>query len=192
NFFSPAWDRARNRRPRVLFVGALRKLKEPDTVLDAAARFPHAEFVMVGEGPMEPELRHRIKRERLANVQLTGAMGSDDLKRQYQSADIFLFPSAWEGSPKVILEAAATALPVIARKNYEPESVVDGVTGFLVGSNDDMFDRLATLLSSADLRRVQGSAGRKHSLRFDWDLVTRQWEEIFLNLRTRKRTCCTQ
>src|SRR5581483_8805919 len=44
NFFSPAWDRAGNRRPRVLFVGALRKLKEPDTVLDAAARFPHAEF----------------------------------------------------------------------------------------------------------------------------------------------------
>src|SRR5581483_2493594 len=118
NFFSPAWDRARNQRSRVLFVGALRKLKEPDTVLDAAARFPHAEFVMVGEGPMEPELRHRIKRERLANVQLTGAMGSDDLKRQYQSADIFLFPSAWEGSPKVILEAAATGLPVIARKNY--------------------------------------------------------------------------
>ena len=192
NFFSPAWDRAGNRRPRVLFVGALRNLKEPDTVLDSAGRFPHAEFVMVGEGPMEPELRHRIKRERLANVQLTGAMGSDDLKRQYQSADIFLFPSAWEGSPKVILEAAATGLPVIARKNYEPESVVDGVTGFLVGSNDDMFDRLATLLSSADLRRVQGSAGRKHSLRFDWDLVTRQWEEIFLNLRTRKRTCCTQ
>ena len=79
-------------------------------------------------------------------------------------------------------------MPVIARKNYEPETVVDGVTGFLVGSNEELFDRLARLLSSAQLRRVQGSAGRKHSLKFDWDLVTRQWEEIFLGLWTRKGT----
>jgi glycosyltransferase involved in cell wall biosynthesis len=186
SFFTPAWDRPANSRRRVLFVGSLRPFKQPQLLVDAAARFSSADFVLVGEGLMADELKARIEREQLRNVILRGLLGADELKQQYQQADIFLFPSTWEGSPKVLLEAAACGLPVIARKNYQPETVVQSQTGYLVSSDDEVFARLQELLSRSELRRTFGEAGRQHSLLFDWAPITRRWEEVFLDLMSRK------
>ena len=97
-----------------------------------------------------------------------------------------MFPSLWEGSPKVILEAAACAVPVIARENYEPETVVHGKTGYLVARNQDIFERLEELLSSPKLRQEFGVAGREHAKQFDWDVLTALWQEIFLHLTSQK------
>ena len=135
---------------------------------------------------MAEELNARIVREGLSNVRLSGVLGAQALKEQYQQADIFLFPSTWEGSPKVLLEAAACGLPVIARDNYQPETALDGETGYLVASDDELLIRLGELLSHPDQRRKLGEAGRKHSERFDWDVVVRRWEEIFIALMSRK------
>ena len=186
NFFTPAWDRPANPRTRVLFVGSLRPFKQPQLLLDAAARFPQADFVLVGDGFMAAELKDRKQREKLTNVVFAGLLGTEGLRQEYQRADVFFFPSTWEGSPKVILEAAACGLPVIARKNYQPETVVDGQTGYLAASDDELFGRLEELLCRPDLRQTLGRAGRKHSEQFDWDLITQQWEEIFLRLMSQK------
>jgi glycosyltransferase involved in cell wall biosynthesis len=185
-FFTPRWERTPNARPRVLFVGSLRPFKQPQILLEAAARFPQADFVLAGDGIMAQELRARIQHERLGNVTLLGAVGAQEVRQQCQQADVFLFPSLWEGLPKVILEAAACGLPVIARNNYQPETVVDTETGYLVASDAELFAQLEKLLSNPILRRTLGEAGRKHSERFDWGVITRQWEEIFERLVSRK------
>ena len=116
-------------RVRVLFVGSLRPFKGPQLLLRAATRFPNAEFVIVGDGLMATELQDRVQREKLLNVRFTRGLDVSAVREQYRSADVFLFPSHWEGSPKVILEAAACGLPVIGRQDYEPETVLDGKTG---------------------------------------------------------------
>lgn len=179
-FFTPNWDRPANARPRVLFVGALRQFKGPQVVLDAARRNPQADFVLVGDGVMAQELRDHAKR--LANVVMRGTLGRDAIREEYRAADIFLFPSRWEGSPRVLLEAAACGLPVIARKDYEPESVIDGKTGFLAATPDELIVCLEQLLASPDLWRTLGKASRSHVSRFSWDVITRQWETIFMRL----------
>jgi glycosyltransferase involved in cell wall biosynthesis len=185
-FFTAEWERPVNARPRVLFVGSLRPFKQPQILLDAAVRFQHADFVIAGEGVMEGELKRRVNDEGVGNVQLVGLLAQQTLKKTYQDADVFLFPSTWEGSPKVILEAAACGLPVIARRNYDPEAVVDGRTGYVVASDEELFIRLEELLESPERRRTLGAAARKHSENFDWDLITHRWEEIFLRLSRRK------
>ncbi len=179
-FFTPNWDRPANSRPRVLFVGALRVFKGPQVVLDAAERYPQADFVLVGDGVMAQELRDRARG--LANVVMRGSLPRTAVREEYRGADIFLFPSRWEGSPRVLLEAAASGLPVIARKDYEPESVIDGKTGFLAATDDELMAHLAQLLVSPDLRRTLGQAARNHVSRFNWDVITRQWETIFTRL----------
>lgn len=80
------------------------------------------------------------------------------------------------------MEAAASGLPVIARKDYEPESVVDGRTGFLAATDEEMIERLAQLLANPDLCRTFGQSGRSHMARFSWDAITRRWEDIFTRL----------
>ncbi len=178
-FFSPEWERTANPRLRVLFAGSLRAFKQPQFLLTAAMRFPEADFRIAGDGPMGDELKQRIASEGMSNVVLLGALGGERLRTEYQRADVFLFPSAWEGSPKVILEAAACGLPVIARNNYEPETVVHGETGYLARSDEELVAALELLLGNAELRRKLGRAGRLHSRKFDWGVVTAQWEEIF-------------
>ena len=187
-FLTPAWDRPANPRVRVLFVGSLRPFKGPQLLIRVAAQFPTTDFVIVGEGIMASELDEMVRRERLENVQLTGALSASGLRQQYREADIFLFPSSWEGSPKVISEAAACGLPVIARRDYRPETVVDGQTGYLGGSDDELLAKLAKLIASPELRQEMGRASRAHIERFDWDPITRRWEEIFMELASKRES----
>src|SRR5262249_16741890 len=128
-YFFPAGKARECRRPKVLYVGALRPFKHPHIVVDAAMRFPEADFALAGDGLMAADLRDRARHDQLTNIEFLGSRTPEQLRLDYQDADIFLFPSTWEGSPKVLLEAASSGLPVIARRNYHPETVVDGATG---------------------------------------------------------------
>src|SRR6266542_1924344 len=189
-FFTPDWELPRNLRPQVLFVGSLRRRKRPELVLSAAARFTEADFRITGEGPIREELERRVALEELANVTLTGALRAEELREEYRRADVFFFPSSFEGSPKVIVEAAACGLPVICRDSYSPETVSHGVTGFQASSDDELFSYLRLLLASSDLRLRMGRAGRELSQNFDWDLITRQWEETFSEIAEGQRLRC--
>ncbi|PYV57872.1 MAG: hypothetical protein DMG98_09270 [Acidobacteria bacterium] len=181
-FFTPDWERKPNLRPRVLFVGSLRPFKQPQLLLDAAVRFAQADFRIAGEGPLGSEIRNRTQREGITNVRLLGLLDAHPLREEYRRADVFLFPSMWEGSPKVILEAAASGLPVIARNSYSPETVVHGVTGYQASSDSEIFSFLEALLASPELRTKLGRNGRQHSLTYDWDLISARWSEAFERL----------
>jgi glycosyltransferase involved in cell wall biosynthesis len=185
-FFTPAWDRPKNSRLRVLYAGSLCTRKQPQVMLSAAARFPEADFRIVGKGALENEITSRIGRDRLSNVSLLGALQPEQLREEYRQADIFLFPSIFEGSPKVIVEAAACGLPVIARDSYQPETVLHGVTGFQANSEEELYSFLKLLLARPELRSQMGRAGREHSQKFDWDPITRDWENAFIEASSAK------
>jgi len=187
-FFSPAWERPANQRLRVLFVGSLRPFKQPDLLLSAARRFPEADFRIAGEGQMRPELEARIAREEIKNAKLLGLLSAEQLREEYRGADVFLFPSKWEGSPKVVLEAAACGLPVIVRSDYSPETVVHAVTGYQAGCDEEIYSCLGGLLSNQELRSRLGRASRQHSLKFDWDVITAQWEQTFIRLASEQES----
>ncbi len=181
-FYTPDWERPRNARPLVLFVGSLRSRKHPELMLVAASRFRQADFRIVGDGPMYPELQAQVHREGLTNVTLPGPMGAEKLRQEYRQADIFLFPSTFEGSPKVIVEAAACGLPVICRDCYSAETVIHGNTGYQAKSEEETYSYLKVLLENEELRTEMGRAGRRHSQKFDWDLITQQWASTFVEL----------
>jgi glycosyltransferase involved in cell wall biosynthesis len=185
NFFSPDPARPANPRPRVLFVGSLRVFKGPQLVLHAAHLFPQADFVVVGDGLMADKLRERA--QALPNVTMKGQLAPASVREEYRNADIFLFPSWWEGSPRVLLEAAASGLPVIARRDYEPESVIDGVTGFLAASDAEIMTNLAELLAKPELCMAFGQSARSHVARFSWDAIARQWESVFMRMAMTRR-----
>ncbi|GAB4139690.1 glycosyltransferase family 4 protein [Thermopirellula anaerolimosa] len=76
-------------------------------------RHSHAFLWLVGEGPLEQELRHAIRARNLQHrVMLPGAF--DDVRDFLLAADCFVFPSHQEGMPLAILEAMEAALPIVA------------------------------------------------------------------------------
>jgi glycosyltransferase involved in cell wall biosynthesis len=183
SLFTPPLVRA-NPAPVVLFAGTLIERKGPQYVLDAAVRFPNATFRLVGasrEG-FDEVLRQRIKQSGLNNVALDGPKTQSQMLDIMRHSDIFLLPSRLEGIPKVTLEASATGLPCIVFRDYETPSVIDGVTGFQVATLEDMMQALGKLIADRSLRERMGAAARKHMEKFDWNVVSRQWQSAYLEI----------
>jgi len=185
--FTPPADRL-NASPVVLFAGTVIERKGPQFVLDAAALYPSAIFRIVGAGRtgFDEVLRRRITESGLKNVKLEGPKSQSELLEILRRSDIFLLPSRLEGIPKVTLEAAATGMPCIVFRDYETPSVVDGVTGFQVETNDEMMQALGKLLADRPLRDQMGAAARRHMEQFDWNLVNKQWERAYLEIASRR------
>jgi glycosyltransferase involved in cell wall biosynthesis len=187
--FTPPLARA-NPVPVVLFAGTLIERKGPLYVLDAAAQFPNATFRLVGasrEG-FDEVLRQRIKQSALSNVVLDGPKTQSQILDIMRTSDIFLLPSRLEGIPKVTLEAAATGLPCIVFRDYETPSVIDGATGFQVATLEDMMQSLGRLIADRSLRERMGAAARKHMEKFDWNVVSREWQSAYLEIATAQTT----
>ncbi|WP_432547377.1 glycosyltransferase [Kineococcus sp. SYSU DK004] len=175
---------------RVLFVGRLVPEKGPALLLDAVARLRRAEpgldlrVRVVGSGPLAGDLAQQVAREGLGDVvDLVGPLGNEELPAQYAWADVFCLPSFAEGVPVVLMEAMATALPVVTtRIAGVPELVRDGVDGRLVtaGRVDALVDALREVaLAGPEERRERGAAGRRHVVEeFSPDLNTRRLREV--------------
>lgn len=180
NLFKPKIVENRKKTPlTVLYVGSFQERKRPYLVLEAAKRFPKVEFDLIGSGPLKDLLFHMKKKFGLNNVHIHGHVPLKELVSSMQEADVFLFPSIYEGFPKVTLEAAATGLPVIVFNNYRPESVIDRETGFIVGNVREMMEKLETLIVDDALRRKMGAKAREYAKKFDWNVLVKKWENEF-------------
>jgi len=112
-------------RQVVLAVGRLATQKGLGFLLDAAARWGDAQpqplLVIVGEGPLEAELRHRAASLGLA-VKFAGRR--PDVPALLAVADVFVLPSAWEGQSLILQEALQAGVPIVAtRVGGNPELV---------------------------------------------------------------------
>jgi len=91
---------------------------------------------------------------------------SRELPQAYGMADVVVYPTSGEEPFGLVpLEAMASAKPIIVtRSGGLIESVVDGVTGFVIPKEDSalLADRLAALLARPDLARNMGNQGRRH------------------------------
>ena len=99
---------------------------------------------IIGEGPLENELRRQIDELCLQNnVVLTGAKPQTQLRGRLAAANVFVLPSVidpdggMDNLPTVIMEAMATGLPVVSTNiGGIPEMIIENETGFLVQPGD--------------------------------------------------------
>jgi len=186
NLFIPPKEKNFNSKIKVLYVGSFQERKRPYLVLEAAKRFPDVEFHLIGDGPLKERLFSIIEKEKLNNVEISSNLPTEELISYYQNSDIFLFPSIHEGFPKVTLEAASCGLPAIVFDSYKPETVLNGKTGFIVKDFQEMLDKLEILINNPNLRYKMGKKAREYAKNFDWDVIVKKWEKIFMDV-VRKR-----
>jgi glycosyltransferase involved in cell wall biosynthesis len=90
---------------------------------------------------------------------------------------VFAFPSIQEGQGIALLEAQASAKPVVAfRVGGVNEAVSDGNSGLLVerGDTDGLAEAILKILSNSRLRERMGRKGREFVLQnFTWDLCAK-------------------
>ncbi|AZO63897.1 MULTISPECIES: glycosyltransferase [unclassified Mesorhizobium] len=163
---------------RLLFVGRFVEKKSPHLAIEAFARiaskFPEAQLDFVGDGPLMARSKALVEQENLSDrVIFHGSRSIEYVQGMMQDAAIFVQHSVtarngdMEGLPVSILEAMASALPVVAtRHSGIPEAVVDGKTGILVEEHDieSMAEALASLLAEPHRAAKMGDAGRQRVL----------------------------
>lgn len=160
-------------RPLVGMVGRAGTWKGQELLISAAVHVarahPDALFLLVG-GVYDGQVHHLERLRRLASdaglaQRVVVWDYRADVAGVLAALDVFVQPStAPDPFPTTVLEAMASAKPVVATDHGGPsEMVVDGVTGFLVPPGDAvvMAERIAALLADAGLREVMGTAGRR-------------------------------
>jgi glycogen(starch) synthase len=174
--------------PCVLFVGSLIPRKGLPFLVEAAEKivkeYSETKFVIVGEGPSKNQLLSNLATANLSgNFTLLGNVKEDMLPAVYNCADVFALPSIQEGQGIVLLEAQASAKPVVAFDvGGVNEAVRNGETGLLVKreSSEELADALLKLLSDKALREKMGANGRRFvTENFTWDICAQKMLNVY-------------
>ncbi|MBS1809110.1 MAG: glycosyltransferase [Acidobacteria bacterium] len=184
---------ARDSFVRVLFVGAMGKLKGERDLLQAAqavvARDVPLRLSLLGHGA---EATSALAQTFHLNSHLEhlGPVAQHERYPFFHRADIFVLPSYGEGMPMAVLEAMAAGLPVIAtRVGGIPELIDDGVEGFLLAPGDvqTLAHRIELLATDEALRRQMGERARMKAQQFDRGAMIAQLTQNIRSLLTGKR-----
>jgi glycosyltransferase involved in cell wall biosynthesis/predicted metal-dependent phosphoesterase TrpH len=156
---------------KVLYAGRLTREKGVDLLAESFLRAhradPRLHLLLAGGGSEEGELRSRLGE----HATFLGWLGGEDLARAYASADMFLFASTTDTYGQVILEAAASGLPVVAVAEGGPAALIENRhTGLLCRPDPDHLAGALLRLAAAPLLRNHLGAAGAHAAR------GRSWE----------------
>jgi len=172
----------------VLFVGRLIPRKGLQFLIEAAKHIIKERgdtmFVIVGDGPLKNKLTVQLVRTGfVGNFFFLGDVKENLLPRLYNCADVFAFPSIQEGQGIALLEAQASAKPVVAfNVGGVREAIREGEGGLLVErANSEMLaEAVLRLLSDAPLRLRMGTLGREFVLaNYTWDICVEKMLKVY-------------
>ena len=156
---------------KVLYAGRLTREKGvhllAESFLRAHAADPRLHLLLAGGGPEESELRARLG----DRATFLGWLQDEELPCAYASADAFLFCSSTDTYGQVILEAAASGLPIVAVAEGGPATLIENRhTGLLCRPDPDhLAGTLLRLASSPALREQLGAAAARAARQRSWE-----------------------
>jgi L-malate glycosyltransferase len=124
---------------------------------------PSVRLALAGTGDLDEPLRALVSQLGLeGSVRLLG--WRDDVRRLLAASDVYVSASYWEGLPMAILEAMASALPIVATGVGEIPSLLAEQRGVVVppGDVDGLADALGRLVAEPDRRRRLGDAAQRY------------------------------
>lgn len=180
--------------PTVVTVARLTdRYKGHDLVLEAMvqvrAAVPDARWVVVGDGPLRPELEARASELGLGDgVEFRGRVSDLERDAALAEADVFTMPSrdpdggvGGEGFGIVYLEAGLQSLPVVAgNTGGVPDAVEHGRTGLLVDptSVDAIAGALTSLLRDPERATALGAGGRRRAQAATWSAMAGEVDAV--------------
>ncbi len=180
-----------------LYVGRMMWYKNIKLTLDALRLLPNSikyKMVFVGDGAERSamqEYAHRIGIGKKC-VFAGPVIDREELREYYSLGDLFLFPSTYDTSGLVVMEAAATALPsIVIDSSCASEIITDMRNGFLCDENEVSL-KDAIVRATSDRQRLKTiGENAQNEVYFSWEdaieLAYARYEEIIKEFRTKRK-----
>lgn len=170
----------------VVNIGRLTRQKGQKYLIEAAARLrtshPQARYLIFGEGELRDALAQQIESSGLTGI--VRLMGVHEPHTIAAVADVFAFPSLWEGLSIALINMMDAGLPVVATSvSGTEEIVVDGENGLLVAPEDvdGLAEGVGRVLADRELAERLGRAAHQHARRFSIDRNVAALEELIMS-----------
>jgi len=177
--------------PLVTMIGCLKPQKAPLDYLEVAHQVlqeREAHFILVGDGALREKVEKKAVQLGLgARFKLLG--WRRDISEILAATDIFVLTSLWEGLPRVLPQAMAMGIPIVATDvDGTPEAVIHNVNGFITKPRDTkaMAERIIYLLDHPQEAKMMGKQGKKMVSEFDIRRMVREQEDLYLKLLRKK------
>ncbi len=187
----PSWLPTQKNIPYLLHVGVFEKRKNIPTLLQAfkklkEAGYPH-QLVLVGKGNGKINSDDSIEIHRTIEalfledeIIMPGYLPDELLSVVYENASLYVFPSINEGFGIPILEAFQFGVPVIVANNTcLPEVGADAVISFDPFEPEDMYQKMALVLSDKALQASMKQKGKERLNHFSWHKTATELLAVF-------------
>lgn len=175
-------------RPFVLYLGTLEPRKNIPALIRAFdllasnSSFKDFELVLAGRvGWLPKELFNEVRRARHKNsIRFLGSPTSEERVLLYNLAEVFAYPSFFEGFGFQPLEAQACGVPVVASNRTSLPEIL-GTSARLVNpwSVDELHNEMRAILTNKSIRETLISDGIKNSRQFSWDRAAKKTIELY-------------
>jgi glycosyltransferase involved in cell wall biosynthesis len=175
------------------WVGRVSPQKSVDRIISAyamaEARMPDTHLVIVGDGPLLASAKNQARTLGIAkHVSFTGHADGIEMMAAF---DAFLLPSRYEAMPYVLLEAAASGLPIVMTNVGGAHEVVrHGENGFVLPEPDVelLADHLTALARSPELRSAMSRCSIEIGRQFDIDRMVDETVRVYEDFRAAAKT----
>jgi glycosyltransferase involved in cell wall biosynthesis len=173
----------------IISTGRFHLQKDYPTLLRAieslVSDYPSIKLLLVGDGSLRPSLEGIVRNYGLsAHVVFTGQR--DDVPAILRTADLYISSSLWEGTSISILEAMASALPVIATDvGGTPELIQSGVSGILIppGNPSAIAQAIVYIYNHPNERKTLATQARERAIQnFSNTVMAKKVESLYLQL----------
>lgn len=167
------------KKPVVLCVAAFIPLKQIDLLISAMEKVPEASLLVIGQGPLEKELRLQGQKQLGARFLLKTGIGHDELIGFYKAADVFSLPSkSTEAFGIVYIEALAAGLTLVAPDDNNRREII-GSSGIFVDPTDRQ--AYADALQKALKTNVKNQA-QQQAKQYAWETISQKYETLLKSL----------
>jgi len=181
----PDREAINNNKLRIIFAGGLKRTKGVIELITAISELDSDKVELFIFGRMHKNIASQVKSilTNSSNIYLKGF--SNNILDEYKKADLYVYPSYFEGSSKTVFEAMSCGLPVITTFNAG-SIVIDKVDGYIVPINNSAIikEKINELLQKPDVLKEMSKSAQINSRKYTWQRyalsVNEKYKEIQL------------
>ncbi len=163
----------RKNKATICISGKVVAQKNPQLFNKIAEMLPQYDFIWIGAGPLENELRSN-------NITVTGWVSRMEAIGKILSSDVFIFTSLWESLSIALMEVMYLAMPcVVSKCDGNKDVIVNGKNGFLCESATEYAEKIKMLINDKEMGKMLGENAKRDILnKYNTKIIEEKYREI--------------